>query len=89
VTSLVLSKAYFQLQLKKSSRPYAAVLFNSTVYQYKRAPCGFRNSLSGFIRAFKLALGNETSEFVVYYIDDILIHSRNFDEHLRHRHCHA
>jgi hypothetical protein len=75
MTSLDLSKAFLQLPLKKSSRPYTAFLFDSTVYQYKRAPYGFRNSLSGFVRALKLALGNETSEFVVYYVDDILIHS--------------
>jgi hypothetical protein len=84
MTSIDLSKAFLQLPLKKSSRPYTAFLFDSTVYQYKRAPYGFRNSLSGFVRALKLALGNETSEFVVYYVDDILIHSRSFNEHLRH-----
>jgi hypothetical protein len=49
VTSLDLSKAFRQLPLKKSSRPYTAFLFDSTVYQYKRAPYGFRNSLSGFV----------------------------------------
>jgi hypothetical protein len=79
MTSLDLSKAFLQLPLKKSSRPYTAFLFDSTVYQYKRAPYGFRNSLSGFVRALKLALGNETSEFDICYIDDILINSEARD----------
>jgi hypothetical protein len=59
-------------------------LFDSTVYQCKRTPYGFRNSLSAFVRALKLALGGETGEFIVLYVDDVLVFSRSFQEHLRH-----
>jgi hypothetical protein len=54
------------------------------VYQYTRTPYGFRNSLSAFVRALKLALGGETDEFVVFYVDDVLVFSRSFEEHLKH-----
>jgi hypothetical protein len=73
MTSLILSSAFLQIGLKETSWPYTAFLFNSTVYQYKRVPCGFKNSLSAFVRALKLILGPETERFVVLYEDDVLI----------------
>jgi transposase InsO family protein len=84
MTSLDLSSAYLQIPLHKDSRKYTAFLFDSTIYQFKRTPYGFKNSLSAFVRALKLALGGGTESFVVFYIDDILIHSRTFGEHLKH-----
>jgi hypothetical protein len=83
-TSLDLSSAYLQIELHEESRKYTAFLFDSTVYQFKRVPYGFKNSLPAFIRAIKLALGGSNLENVVFYIDDILIHSKTFDDHLRH-----
>jgi hypothetical protein len=59
-------------------------LFDATVYQFKRAPYGFMNSLPAFIRAIKLALGESTTEKVVFYTDDLLVHSKTFKDHLRH-----
>jgi hypothetical protein len=79
LTSLDLSSAYWQIGLQEESRKYTAFLCDSTVYQFKRVPYGFKNSLSAFMRAIKLALGEDTIGNVVFYIDDILIHSRTLD----------
>jgi hypothetical protein len=84
LTSLDLSSAYLQIELQEVSRKYTAFLFDSTVYQFKRVPYGFKNSLPVFIRAIKLALGGSSIENTVFYIDYILIHSKTFEEHLRH-----
>jgi hypothetical protein len=54
------------------------------VYQFKRVPYGFKNSLPAFVPALKLALGGETEGYVVFYIEDILVHLRSFEEHLIH-----
>jgi hypothetical protein len=54
------------------------------VYQFKRVPYGFKNSLSAFIKALKLALGKDTESYVTFYVDDIIVHSRTFEEHLIH-----
>jgi hypothetical protein len=75
-TSLDLSSAYHQIPLHEDSRPYTAFLFNSTVYQFKRVPYGFKNSLPAFVRAIKLALGGDHFKSAAFYVDDILIHSR-------------
>ena len=84
MTTLDLTSAYLQIPLHRDSRKYTAFLFDSTVYQYTRTPYGFRNSLSAFVRALKLAFGGETDEFVVFYVDDVLVFSKSFGEHLRH-----
>jgi hypothetical protein len=83
LTSLDLSSAFHQVELHKDSRPYTAFLYDSTVYQFKRVPYGFKNSLSAFIRAMKAALGEGSLEYVVFYVDDVLIFSRSFNEHIK------
>jgi hypothetical protein len=84
ISYLDLSSTYLQIELAEESRKFTAFLFGTTVYQYKRVPYGFKNSLSAFIRALKLTLGKETEEYVVFYVDDILIYSKSYEEHLAH-----
>jgi hypothetical protein len=36
------------------------------------------------MRALRLALGNDTESFITAYVDDILVHSKTFDEHIQH-----
>jgi hypothetical protein len=84
MSSIDLSSAYLQIELHEESRKYTAFLIDSTVYQYKRVPYGFKNSLSAFVRALKLALGRDSETYVVFYVDDILVFSKTFEEHLTH-----
>jgi hypothetical protein len=84
ISSLDLSSAYLQVELHEDSRKYTAFLYDSVVYQYKRVPYGFKNSLPAFMRALRLALGEGTEYFVLTYVDDILVYSKSFEEHLVH-----
>jgi hypothetical protein len=49
-TSTDLSSAYWQIELDEDSRKYTAFMSESTVYQYKSVPYGFRNSLPAFVK---------------------------------------
>jgi hypothetical protein len=84
ITSLDLNSAFLQIPLHKDSRKYTAFLYDSVVYQYKRVPYGFKNSLPAFMRALRLALGEGNETFVLAYVDDILVYSKTFTEHVRH-----
>jgi hypothetical protein len=84
ISSLDLSSGYLQIVLDEDSRKYTAFKFGTTVYQYKGIPYGFKNSSSAFITALKLTPGRETEDFVVYYVDDILIYSKSYEEHKTH-----
>jgi hypothetical protein len=78
ISTLDLSSAFLQVELEPKSRKYTAFLFEAQVYQYTRIPYGFRNSLSAFVRALKLALGTDTSGYALCYVDDITVHSPTF-----------
>jgi hypothetical protein len=42
MSSIDLSSAYLQVELHEESRKYTVFLFDSTVYQFKRVPYGFK-----------------------------------------------
>jgi hypothetical protein len=84
ISSLDLNSAFLQVELHEDSRKYTAFLYDSVVYRYKRVPYGFKNSLPAFMRALRLSLGEGNESFVLAYVDDILVYSRTFEEHLHH-----
>jgi hypothetical protein len=84
ISTIDLSSAFIQVELAHECRKFTAFLFENQVYQFKRVPYGLRNSLAGFIRALNIALGPDTLGYVLSYVDDITVHSKNFDDHLKH-----
>ena len=85
ITSLDLSSAFLQVPLSKRSRKWTAFQFQSRVYQFTSVPYGFKNSLSAFIRALETILGDDVvNDHVITYVDDLLIHSSSFYDHLEH-----
>jgi hypothetical protein len=79
-----LSSAFLQVPLHVSSRKWTSFQFGNQVYQYKVVPYGFKNSLSAFIRALDMVLGDGLEKNVVTYVDDLVVHSVCFEDHLRH-----
>jgi hypothetical protein len=84
ISSLDLNSAFLQEELHEESRKYTAFLYDSVVYQYKRVPYGFKNSLPAFMSALRLALGEGNESFVLAYVDDVLVYSKTFEKHLKH-----
>ena len=84
ISTLNLSSAFLQIPLEESSRKWTAFQFQNKVYQFTRVPYGFRNSLSAFIRALQSVLGADTNEYALHCVDDPLVFSKSFDEHLEH-----
>ena len=76
ITSLDLSSAFLQVLLSKGSQKWTAFHFQSRVYQFTSVPYGFKNSLSAFVRALEVVLGDDiVNDHVITYMDDLLIHS--------------
>lgn len=84
MTIIDLTHGYWQIPLAKASRQYTAFLNGSSLYQFCRIPFGLKTAGSGFIRALNLALGNQFNDFLTCYVDDLLITSKGFEEHLCH-----
>jgi len=84
ITTIDLSSAFLQIPLQRSSRKWTRSQFGNQVYQYKVVPYGFKNSLSVFIRALDMVLCDGLQDNVVTYVDDVVVHSICFEDHLRY-----
>ncbi|XP_046422345.1 uncharacterized protein LOC124180641 [Neodiprion fabricii] len=83
-SSVDLTHGYWQISLERESRPYTAFLHGSTLYQFCRIPFGLKTAGSGFIRALNIAFNNDFTTFLTPYVDDLLVASNNFKQHLEH-----
>ena len=76
-----LLKGFWQIPVKKGSRPYLAFATPLGLKQPKRMPFGIRNAPAVFQREMQRILRDRLYKGVMVYIDDILIYSATADEH--------
>lgn len=84
LSSLDLTSGYWQVPLDKADRKYTAFGFKGQVFHFKRVPFGVKTASAAFIRALNLALGPEVKDYATVYIDDIIVFSTTYPEHLLH-----
>ncbi|CAF2698527.1 unnamed protein product [Rotaria sp. Silwood2] len=75
---------YFQVPLDKLDRPKTAFSTRDGHFQFKVLPQGLTNGPPTFQRIVNQILGPNRWKHVLAYIDDIIIYSQNFNEHLKH-----
>ena len=81
-TTLDLVRGYYQIPLDKDSKQYTAFSTNKNHFQFNRLPFGLKNSGIAFQKTMQHVLSPLSSNKVIIYIDDILIMSESFEEHL-------
>ena len=75
---------YFQVPLDVADRPKTAFSTRDGHFQFKVLPQGLTNGPPTFQRIVNQILGPSRWKHTLAYIDDIIIYSENFDEHLQH-----
>ncbi|XP_059627758.1 (R)-mandelonitrile beta-glucosyltransferase-like [Cornus florida] len=81
------SKAgFWQIKLRKKSKPLTAFSTPSGHYQWTVMPFGL-NTASQIYQRWMDKIFNDLKDFVVIYIDDILVFSKTRDEHRKHLQC--
>ena len=75
---------YFQVPLDKADRPKTAFSTRDGHFQFKVLPQGLTNGPPTFQRIVNQILGPNRWKHMLAYIDDIIIYSRNFTEHVQH-----
>ena len=81
-TSLDLMRGYHQIKMAKKSKEKTAFVCHRGLYQFCRMPFDLTNAPATFQRLMDKLFDGWS--FVFIYLDDILIASRNFEEHTSH-----
>uniref|UniRef100_A0A8R1I9D7 RNA-directed DNA polymerase n=1 Tax=Caenorhabditis japonica TaxID=281687 RepID=A0A8R1I9D7_CAEJA len=80
-SSLDMANGYLQLRLDAQSSYKCGFVTESRVYAYTHLPFGLKSAASYFQRALKTVLAGMDDD-VMLYIDDILVYSQEFDQHI-------
>lgn len=75
---------FTQVLIREEDRSKTAFRTHRGLYQFRRMPFGLRNGPSIFQRIMQSVLAPYLWIFTLVYIDDIVVYSKTFDEHLEH-----
>jgi Reverse transcriptase (RNA-dependent DNA polymerase) len=77
-------EGFTQLEFNKVSQPYTAMRTHRSLHQFTRMPFRWRNSPPVFQRVMQEILTPYLWIFTLVYINDIMVYSQTFEEHLEH-----
>ncbi|CAB4435127.1 unnamed protein product [Rhizophagus irregularis] len=83
-TSLDLASGFNQIEMAEEDIEKTAFICSAGLYEYNVMPFGLTNAPASFQRLMDKVLKEYLNDFVIVYIDDIMIYSENFEDHLRH-----
>jgi len=84
VSKIDLRKGYWQIAMEPVSIPQTAFICDDGKFEFLRMPFGLKTAPSIFQRFVNNMLGNARGQFADAYIDDIIIYSNSWAEHLNH-----
>ena len=84
MTKLDCTSGYWQIPLDPESRLYTAFTTSMGRWQYVTLPMGITNAAPTFQRSMEIMFTGILWKYVIVYIDDIIIYSNTFEEHIEH-----
>ena len=81
-STLDFSNGYWQVEVAEEDREKTAFTTGRGLYQWRAMPMGLTNSPATFQRMMELILRGLPWHICMVYLDDILIYSRSFEDHL-------
>ena len=83
-SSLDLRSGFWQIKMADSSKHKAAFITQEGIFEWKRMPFGLMNAPISFQTVMTHILRGLNFKSCLVYVDDILVFSSSFEEHLKH-----
>ena len=81
-SSMDITSAYNQIPVREEDIPKTAFVSKYGLFEFLFMPFGMHNATATFQRMIELAAAGLQWQICLIYLDDILVFSQNFDEHL-------
>ncbi|KAM9997411.1 hypothetical protein ACTFIZ_010927 [Dictyostelium cf. discoideum] len=83
-STLDLLSGYYQISIKPSDQHKTAINTHIGLFMYKCMPFGLTSAPATFQRFMNYIFKDHLRKFIIVYIDDFIIFSKNLAEHLNH-----
>ena len=83
-TTLDLASGYWQIELEEGSKEKTAFIVGNSLYEFNRMPFGLCNAPATFQRLMTQILRKVLGSSALVYLDDVIIFSDSFEDHLGH-----
>jgi hypothetical protein len=83
-STLDLLSGYWQIEIEEKHKYKTAFICEYGLYEFNCMPFGLCNAPSTFQREMNTLFKDVLYEFVLVYLDDIIVFSKTRDEHIRH-----
>ena len=83
LTKLDLTKAYLQIPLTENSKQFTSFVNEYGQFEFQVVPFGIKFA-SGLCNRIIKSILKDCQPFVTSFIDDLMIHSQTYEEHLEH-----
>lgn len=83
-STLDLASGYWQVEVAPEDQEKTAFATPFGLYQFERMPFGLCNAPATFQRLMQRCLGAQVYDYLLIYLDDVIVYSTDFHAHLKH-----